>query len=308
MGVRFCGGRPYGGHHFFFAFSFVFYCCLLHSSLDPYPSIVYLSAFPRFRLSFSAFLFLPCIAPPRKTPGDHGPSLDKANQTDQKSIKRSHSLKIVTDGDNEGMDNDLNEMAEENRSNAVWTRMLQGNKRFALGQAEHPWQDEETRLSLVDSQNPDAAVLSCSDSRVPVEVIFDEGLGDIFTVRTAGATIDQAVLESLEYAVGSLHVSIIVVMSHQDCGLLKKATELARTSQDTDFMTYSINQALETVKTAIESEVDEPADIERIHISLLIERLVDRSEIIRRALADDKLKIVGARYVMTTGLVEVLSF
>lgn len=206
------------------------------------------------------------------------------------------------------MDNDLNEMAEENRSNAVWTRMLQGNKRFALGQAEHPWQDEETRLSLVDSQNPDAAVLACSDSRVPVEVIFDEGLGDIFTVRTAGATIDQAVLESLEYAVDSLHVSIIVVMSHQDCGLLKKATELARTSQDTDFMTYSINQALETVKTAIESEVDEPADIERIHISLLIERLVDRSEIIRRALADDKLKIVGARYVMTTGLVEVLSF
>lgn len=72
----------------------------------------------------------------------------------------------------------------ESTANATWSRMLQGNKRFAEGKAEHPWQDKETRNMLTDGQKPDAAVLACADSRVPPEIIFDQGLGDLFTVRT----------------------------------------------------------------------------------------------------------------------------
>ena len=79
----------------------------------------------------------------------------------------------------------------ESTANATWSRMLQGNKRFAEGKAEHPWQDKETRNMLTDGQKPDAAVLACADSRVPPEIIFDQGLGDLFTVRTAGQMIDD---------------------------------------------------------------------------------------------------------------------
>ncbi len=102
------------------------------------------------------------------------------------------------------------------------SRMLAGNRRFAEGKAEHPWQDKETRESLIDTQNPDAVVLGCSDSRVPPEIIFDAGLGDMFTVRTAGQMIDPAVLQSLEYAVTGLHVSLLVVVPPEiifDAGL-----------------------------------------------------------------------------------------
>ena len=82
---------------------------------------------------------------------------------------------------------------QESTANSTLSRMLAGNRRFAEGHSEHPWQDMQTRESLIDRQNPDAAVLSCSDSRVPPEIIFDAGLGDLFTIRTAGQIIDDAV-------------------------------------------------------------------------------------------------------------------
>ena len=72
---------------------------------------------------------------------------------------------------------------QESTANATWSRMLQGNRRFAEGKPDHPWQDKETRQTLLDGQNPDAAVLSCSDSRVPPEIIFDQGLGNSSIAR-----------------------------------------------------------------------------------------------------------------------------
>ena len=114
---------------------------------------------------------------------------------------------------------------QESTANATWSRMLQGNRRFAEGKPDHPWQDEETRQTLLDGQNPDAAVLSCSDSRVPPEIIFDQGLGDLFTVRTAGQLIDSAVIASLEYAVKKLHVSLICVLGHEHCGAIEAAEQ-----------------------------------------------------------------------------------
>ena len=114
---------------------------------------------------------------------------------------------------------------QESTANATWSRMLQGNRRFAEGKPDHPWQDQETRQTLLDGQNPDAAVLSCSDSRVPPEIIFDQGLGDLFTVRTAGQLIDSAVIASLEYAVKKLHVSLICVLGHEHCGAIEAAEQ-----------------------------------------------------------------------------------
>lgn len=222
----------------------------------------------------------------------------------------------------------------ESTANATWSRMLQGNKRFAEGKAEHPWQDKETRHMLTDGQKPDAAVLSCSDSRVPPEIIFDQGLGDLFTVRTAGQMIDDAVIASLEYAVKKLHVSLLCVLGHGRCGALEAAerefNELVRTvtaeaeeTQDSieaeDLLddlderiaqsdSIVLRQAGISIWQARESELDCLDDIERVHVAHTIESLVDRSTVIQQALASEQLMIVGARYQLDTGRVEVLSF
>lgn len=292
----------------------------------------------------------------------------------------------------------------ESTANATWSRMLQGNARFASGQAEHPWQDKETRESLIDGQHPDAAVLSCSDSRVPPEIIFDQGLGDMFTVRTAGQTLDDAVIASLEYAVTHLGVSVLVVLGHQHCGAVASAvaeldaiasgegidlgaafaaevtdSEMVDPAADDDSGDLSENDDVDdagTVETsgtedgsdstdsdstdsdsesadaprfgeasaaprtgmdaddvfdkmeelvaasqsvlvrsvgasvlaAQEAALSDTDDFERVHIARTIEDLVDRSPVIQEALAAEHLSIVGARYQLATGKVEVLSF
>ena len=242
----------------------------------------------------------------------------------------------------------------EPTATSTWSRLLAGNRRFAQGKMTHTWQDRETRESLIDSQRPDAAVLSCSDSRVPPESIFDAGLGDMFTVRTAGQIIDDSVLASLEYAVDKLHVSLLVILGHQHCGAIQAADQqlgvlasrvrhgddssetaqsLASVIDDIEAMDDAqaaqdaqnqLEESLEnllpeaqspivrlvgpSVLQAYEAQLRDHADIERVHIAHTIEELVDRSQPIQQALADERLIIVGARYCMDTGLVEVLSF
>ena len=178
---------------------------------------------------------------------------------------------------------------------------------------------------------PEAAVLSCSDARVSPDIIFDSGLGDLFTVRKAGQIIDEAVLASLEYAVTVLGVRLLVVLGHQNCGAIKQASkdyeallhELTADAEDSLMAADSIadidericasdSLMMRTVGFSIwqahESELESSEDFERVHIARTIELLVEQSEAIQQALASDKLMIVGARYQLDSGKVEVLSF
>lgn len=113
----------------------------------------------------------------------------------------------------------------EGTASGVWSRMLAGNRRFAEGKPEHPNRGAEAREALVDTHAPEAAILSCSDARVSPDIIFDSGLGDLFTVRTAGQIIDEAVIASLEYAVTVLGVRLLVVLGHQNCGAIKQVSK-----------------------------------------------------------------------------------
>ncbi|WP_091848152.1 carbonic anhydrase [Bifidobacterium commune] len=231
--------------------------------------------------------------------------------------------------------------------------MLQGNARFACGGAEHPRQDKQTRESLIDGQHPDAAVLSCSDSRVPPEILFDQGLGDMFTVRTAGQILDDAVIGSLEYAVTNLGVSLLVVLGHEHCGAIGGVVAQLDIIADNAGIDLGAACAAEVTDSAIidpvtlnensgDSDADDVFDImndlvaasdsilvrsagasilaarearlcgtddfERVHIARTIEALVNRSDILQQGLASQRLTIVGARYLLTTGEIEVLSF
>ncbi|OZG50796.1 carbonate dehydratase [Pseudoscardovia radai] len=193
---------------------------------------------------------------------------------------------------------------DDDSANLIWHDMLEGNRRFAEGKQEHARQDVDTRKGLVDAQHPKAAVLSCADSRVTPEMIFDQGIGDLFCVRSAGSILDSAVVESLEYAVRKLGVKVIVVMTHENCGAIQAAME----GGHDDELPHLMRELGDAVECAKDAELDDPADVERIHAARVIERLVDQSDVIRRAVADDRLYIAGARYAMSTGLVEVLSF
>ncbi|MHC1783867.1 MAG: carbonic anhydrase [Anaerolineaceae bacterium] len=103
--------------------------------------------------------------------------------------------------------------------------LMAGNRRFAEGRLDHPRQGIERRQEITTGQHPVAAVLCCSDSRVPPEIIFDQGLGDLFVIRNAGNILDDLVFGSLEYAVDHLHVPLIVVLGHEKCGAVTAAVQ-----------------------------------------------------------------------------------
>lgn len=225
----------------------------------------------------------------------------------------------------------VNQNDVEGTANGVWSRMLAGNRRFTEGKLEHPNRSVEAREAVIDTHEPDAAVLSCSDAHVSPDIIFDAGIGDLFTVRTAGQVIDDAVIASLEYAVDVLGVRLLVVLGHQNCGAIKQAVKeydallhnLTADAEDSLMAADSVadlderilnakSLMLRTVGFSIwqahESELESTEDFERVHIARTIEQLVEQSEVIQRALAEDRLMITGARYQLDTGKVEVLSF
>jgi carbonic anhydrase len=191
---------------------------------------------------------------------------------------------------------------------STWSRMLAGNRRFSQGEAEHPWQDAETREQLIDGQHPFATVLSCSDSRVPPEIVYDQGLGDLFTIRTAGEILDEAVVASLEFSVQALHVNLIVVMGHEHCGAVESAVQGLKLGNAEDSDSIVVRQVGASVLAARDSDLDSTDDYERVHVARTIERLVDQSSVLRNAVASEQIMIVGARYLLSTGKVEVLSF
>src|SRR6476659_5064677 len=103
----------------------------------------------------------------------------------------------------------------------AWKALKEGNERFVAGTPAHPSQSIADRARLANGQKPTAVVFGCADSRVAAEIIFDQGLGDMFVVRTAGHVIDSAVLGSVEYAVSVLNVPLIAVLGHDSCGAVK---------------------------------------------------------------------------------------
>src|SRR6184192_4185539 len=105
------------------------------------------------------------------------------------------------------------------------SKLKEGNGRYAGGNLQHPGQTTERRAELANTQHPFATIVSCSDSRVPPEIVFDQGLGDLFVVRVAGNVIDDHGLGSIEYAVDHLGARLIVVLGHQSCGAVKAAKE-----------------------------------------------------------------------------------
>ncbi len=137
-------------------------------------------------------------------------------------------------------------------------RLMEGNRRFVEGNPQHPRGGMERRLEILAGQKPLAAVLSCSDSRVPPEIVFDQGLGDLFVIRNAGNIMDEAVLGSLEYAVEHLNIPLIVVLGHEKCGAV---TAAAQAGDGHGSHSGYIGQILKKIAPAVESVRRAPGDL-----------------------------------------------
>lgn len=200
---------------------------------------------------------------------------------------------------------------------SVWSAMLAGNRKFAEGSLNCHGLSEETRLSLVEGQHPGAVVLSCADSRVAPEFVFGAGLGDIFSVRTAGEVLDDAVIASLEYAVSDLGVKVLVVLGHEHCGAVQavlpnvqKLVSKYGEDETSEIIESSESILLRSLGPAALAGIEEELntdDIERIHVSNILAEICNKSQTIRESAFNDNLMLVGARYRMKDGLVEVLS-
>jgi carbonic anhydrase len=186
----------------------------------------------------------------------------------------------------------------------AWKALKEGNERFVSGQVEHPSQGIDDRARLAHGQKPTAVVFGCADSRVAAEIIFDQGLGDMFVVRTAGHVADSAVLGSIEYAVTVLDVPLVVVLGHDNCGAVK-ATLAAL--DDGEVPGGYVRDIVERITPSILlgrhaglSRVDE---FETRHVNETVMQLRVRSSPIAERIIAGTLAIAGVTYHLADGRV-----
>jgi carbonic anhydrase len=190
-----------------------------------------------------------------------------------------------------------------NAADQALERLLIGNRRYIAMRQVHPRQTELHRQTLVEGQHPFAAILSCSDSRVPSEIIFDQGLGDLFIVRTAGHAADALVLASLEYAVLALAVPLIMVLGHAHCGAVKAVMNDQAQAGHLPHLAARLRPALADLPSEANDALDNAV---RQNARFTAAALAAESAILGDAQAAARLKIVPAHYDLATGAVALL--
>jgi len=185
----------------------------------------------------------------------------------------------------------------------VLQRLLEGNQRYVAGQPTHPDQSVERRSELAASQAPLAVVLTCSDSRVSPELFFDQGLGDLFVIRNAGNVLDDHVIGTMEYAVEHLHVGLIIVVGHSKCGAVSAAVAGGEIPGHIRSLTDAIAPALEDAKDAPGDKID---NVVRANARRAAATLTHVEPFLKSAVSAGHLRIVAARYDISTGQVEIL--
>lgn len=176
-------------------------------------------------------------------------------------------------------------------------RLIEGNKRFFSGKSIHPDLETMRQSGLKKGQNPFAVILSCSDSRVPPEIVFDQGLGDLFVVRVAGNIFDDAVDSSIEYAVEHLGAELIVVMGHETCGAVKAAVE--------DNQEAHIKFLAQAIKPAIVEALKLPGDTidnsVRANARFVVNQIKQNETILSKKVTENKVRVIAAYYDLDNG-------
>ncbi|MDX3452533.1 carbonic anhydrase [Streptomyces sp. ME02-8801-2C] len=190
----------------------------------------------------------------------------------------------------------------------AYARLLEGNKRWVSGQLQHPDQDPARRAAVAPEQKPYGVVVSCIDSRVPPELVFDTGIGDLFVIRTGGQVVQPVVVGSIEYGPVTAGSPLIVVLGHQNCGAIKAAYKALKDGTDLPGNLQSIVEALRPAyKQIAKVKHADPVDaMIRAHANLTAADLRSNASLAPLVKKGD-LTVVSAYYSLDTGRVETLT-
>ena len=184
-------------------------------------------------------------------------------------------------------------------------KLQKGNERFVSLHQKHPDETKKRRKEMMKGQHPFVVILSCSDSRVPPELIFDQGLGDIFEIRNAGNVLNKHVIGSIEYAVMHCGVKLIVIMGHQDCGAIGATLSGVSETEYIKALEDSIQPAVEECKAkGLEVNSD---NVVKEHVMQDINELLTQDTELVKYMKKNKVKIVPAYYHIDSGKVEFLA-
>lgn len=188
--------------------------------------------------------------------------------------------------------------------NEAVKRLLDGNQRFIHQKRQYPDQSLEHLRLVAKAQYPFAAILGCADSRVPAEIVFDQGLGDLFVVRVAGNVVSDTVIGSLEYSTAVLGSQLIVVLGHRRCGAVAEAIKNEPLPGRIGLIIEGIKPSIEKVKL---KTGDNMQNAVIANIQYQAGKLQESSTILAKLIREGKLKIVGACYDIDTGKVNIIT-
>ncbi|MFS0517561.1 carbonic anhydrase [Nostoc sp. UIC 10607] len=186
---------------------------------------------------------------------------------------------------------------------AALQKLMEGNQRFVQHQPQYPDQSALRLQEVAQAQHPFATILSCADSRVPAEIVFDQGIGDIFDIRIAGNIATHEAIGSIEYAIVLLGSPLLMVMGHERCGAVTAAVQNESLPGDISTFVQAIKPALKKVKNKPGDAVENAV---AANVQYQIERL-KHSKLLNEQLESGKLKIVGGRYDLDTGKVIIIT-
>ncbi len=184
-------------------------------------------------------------------------------------------------------------------------RLRDGNRRFVNAERSNAESlSEARRAELAAGQDPFAVVLACSDSRVPVELIFDQGLGDLFVIRVAGNIVAPSQIGSIEYAASQLGTRLVLVLGHSNCGAVDAT--LAELSREQELRSPNLRSIVDRIRPAVEPLIDAPEGLTLPRAVLAnvrhsVEQLRHGSQILEDLIDKGELTVVGAKYWIETG-------
>ncbi len=185
--------------------------------------------------------------------------------------------------------------------------LMTGNKRYVDGKCQTAKAGAEFRVELSKGQHPGAVIVACSDSRVAPEIVFNQDLGHVFVVRTAGNVVDAVALGSIEYAVEHLHTPLIIVLGHESCGAVTAAVgSEGEPHGNIGEIIKKILPAVQKAKAAIKPNEDVILKATIENVKLVASDIVAKSEVIGHEKKEGKVKIVGAFYSLSKGTVETV--
>jgi carbonic anhydrase len=186
-------------------------------------------------------------------------------------------------------------------ADAVLAELKAGNEHHVAKHYQHPDMTAARQRELASEQHPHTAVLSCADSRVPPEIVFDQGLGDLFVVRVAGNVAGDAELASLEYAAEHLRVPLVVVLGHQKCGAVTAAVEGGEAAGHLPSLVNLIRPAVEKASAL---SGDRVANAVRVNVQIVMEQLRGSHPVLSELVEEHRLRVVGGVYSLDTGRID----